>query len=427
MGQYFALILNNSITVSILIAVLLVFRVLCKKISRRMICFLWIVAAVKLIVPIQIESPLGMLPDYALVPVSTSVEETLTDTANAEKAAYAVGEGQTVHPQETDGDSALPYLDIAAVVWCAGVILMLGYMVVTYIRLRRQVAASIQVDKNVYECDYISGPFVLGIVRPNIYYPSGLTGEEKEYVLKHERMHLKRKDHIWKLTAFLILASYWFHPLCWISYILFCRDIEYACDEMATVREDKQWKANYCQALLNCSSSKKIMAACPVAFGEISVKGRVKSIMNHKKTAFGFVLAAVVLFAGAAVCFATTRGSNIRYGYGSSKLYSKEDMDEAMDVVKKKFSTWNKCELHSIKYTSDETASKENLGRMNQLGAAYGYKEKFTECIEFYTDFHSPEKDEDAGAWAPDREYTNYGWWLARTEGGKWQLLNWGY
>ena len=119
MGQYFALILNNSITVSILIAVLLVFRGLCKKISRRMICFLWIVAAVKLIVPIQIESPLGMLPDYALVPVSTSAEETLTDTANAEKAAYPVGEGQTVHPQETDGDSALPYLDIAAVVWCA--------------------------------------------------------------------------------------------------------------------------------------------------------------------------------------------------------------------------------------------------------------------------------------------------------------------
>ena len=110
MGQYFALILNNSITVSILIAVLLMFRVLCKKISRRMICFLWIVAAVKLVVPIQIESPLGMLPDYAPVPVSTSVEETLTDTANAEKAAYSMGEGQTVHLQERDGDSALPYL-----------------------------------------------------------------------------------------------------------------------------------------------------------------------------------------------------------------------------------------------------------------------------------------------------------------------------
>lgn len=107
MGQYIALILNNSVTVSILIAVLLVFRVLCKKISRRMICFLWILAAIKLIVPIQIESPLGMLPDYALVPVSTSVEETLTDTANTEKVTYPVGEGQTVHPQETDGDSAL--------------------------------------------------------------------------------------------------------------------------------------------------------------------------------------------------------------------------------------------------------------------------------------------------------------------------------
>lgn len=427
MGQYFALILNNSVTVSILIAVLLVFRGLCKKISRRMICFLWIVAAIKLIVPIQIESPLGLLPDYTPVPVSTFAEETLADTANTEKVAYPVGEGQTVHPQEADRDSVLSYLDIAAVVWCAGAILMVGYMIVTYIRLKKKVAASIQIEKNVYECDYISGPFVLGIVRPDIYYPSGLTGQEKEYVLKHERMHLKRKDHIWKLAAFLILAIYWFHPLCWISYILFCRDIEYACDEIVTVRKDRQWKADYCQALLNCSASKKIMTVCPVAFGETSVKGRVKSIMNHKKTAFGFVLAAVVLFAGAAVCFATTRGSNIRYDYGSSKLYSKEDMDEAMDVIKKEFSTWEKCELHSIKYTSDQSASEKNLDWMNELGSANGYKEKFTDCIEFYTDFHSPENSEDAGALAPDYEYTNYGWWLARTEGGKWQLLTWGY
>ena len=246
MGQYFALILNNSVTVSILIAVLLVFRGLCKKISRRMICFLWIVAAIKLIVPIQIESPLGLLPDYTPVPVSTSAEETLADTANTEKAAYPVREGQTVHPQEADRDPVLSYLDIVIVGWCAGAILMVGYMIVTYIRLKKKVAASIQIEKNVYECDYISGPFVLGIVRPDIYYPSGLTGQEKEYVLKHERMHLKRKDHIWKLAAFLILAIYWFHPLCWISYILFCRDIEYACDEMVTVREDRQWKANYC-------------------------------------------------------------------------------------------------------------------------------------------------------------------------------------
>ena len=104
-----------------------------------------------------------------------------------------------------------------------------------------------------------------------------------------------------------------------------------------------------------------------------------------------------------------------------------EDMDEAMDVIKKEFSTWEKCELHSIKYTSDQSASEKNLDWMNELGSANGYKEKFTDCIEFYTDFHSPENSEDAGALAPDYEYTNYGWWLARTEGGKWQLLTWGY
>ena len=133
-----------------------------------------------------------------------------------------------------------------------------------------------------------------------------MIGEEREYVLKHEKTHIKRKDYLWKPLGFVILSFYWFQPLCWIAYILFCRDIEYACDERATMGEDKQWKADYCQALLNCSVGRKRIAACPVAFGEDDVKGRVKNIMNDKKPAVWIVLLAIAAFAVVSVCFATT-------------------------------------------------------------------------------------------------------------------------
>ena len=167
-------------------------------------------------------------------------------------------------------------------------------------------SASIRTASNIYECDEIVSPFILGLISPKIYLPSGLDARVKECVIAHENVHISRRDYLWKPLGFVILAIYWFNPLCWISYILLCRDIEYACDEKTTKDKEDSWRADYCQALLDCSVQKKMITACPVAFGEVSVKNRIKKVLDYKKPAFWFVAIAIVACLCIAVCFMTS-------------------------------------------------------------------------------------------------------------------------
>ncbi|MBQ8549403.1 MAG: M56 family metallopeptidase, partial [Lachnospiraceae bacterium] len=197
------------------------------------------------------------------------------------------------------------YSAIIAVLWLCGMVSMLLYTAISYLRIYRRVRESAPLSKNVRVCDNIDSPFILGIVRPKIYLPSDIDAADRVFVLAHERAHLKRFDHIWKPLGFLLLSIYWFHPLLWVAYILLCKDIEYACDEKVIKELGAEQKKTYSTALINCSVSRKMLSACPLAFGETGVKGRVKSVLHYKKPAFWIIIASVVVSAVLAVCFLT--------------------------------------------------------------------------------------------------------------------------
>ena len=197
-----------------------------------------------------------------------------------------------------------------AFIWTAGCVILLLYAVGSYILLRRKTGAAFNNGENIYICDDIDTPFILGIFSPKIYIPSLLTEEERGYVIAHEKAHLKRLDCVWKPLGFILLAVYWFNPLSWVAYILLCRDIELACDERVIADKDIEYKKQYAMTLLNCSSLKKMVSACPLAFGEVSVKTRIKTVLNYKKPAFWLVLAAVAACVVVMVCFMTNPKSS---------------------------------------------------------------------------------------------------------------------
>lgn len=197
-----------------------------------------------------------------------------------------------------------------AFIWTAGCVILLLYAVCSYILLRRKTGAAFNNGENIYICDDIDTPFILGIFSPKIYIPSLLTEEERGYVIAHEKAHLKRLDCVWKPLGFILLAVYWFNPLSWVAYILLCRDIELACDERVIADKDIEYKKQYAMTLLNCSSPKKMVSACPLAFGEVSVKTRIKTVLNYKKPAFWLVLAAVAACVVVMVCFMTNPKSS---------------------------------------------------------------------------------------------------------------------
>lgn len=197
-----------------------------------------------------------------------------------------------------------------AFIWAAGCVVLLLYAVCSYILLKRKTGAAFNNGENIYICDDIDTPFILGTLSPKIYIPSLLTEEERSYVIAHEKAHLKRLDCVWKPLGFILLAVYWFNPLSWVAYILLCRDIELACDERVIADKDIEYKKQYAMTLLNCSSPKKMVSACPLAFGEVSVKTRIKTVLNYKKPAFWLVLAAVAACVVVMVCFMTNPKSS---------------------------------------------------------------------------------------------------------------------
>jgi len=311
MDGLFIDIMNNAIVASWLIVAILILRLVLKRVPKWIHCLLWGLVAIKLLVPVNIESPVGVLPNTKPIPRDiTVVEVPSVDTGISgidENINFVLADNLsrdniqfvTVTPMGV-------YMYIASLIWIAGVIIMLTYFVISFLAIRRRVSASIRIDNNIYECDDIASPFILGLVAPKIYLPSGLASNVKDCVIAHENTHISRRDFLWKPIGFAILAVYWFNPLCWISYILLCRDIEYACDEKATKDREDSWRADYCQALLDCSVQKKMITACPVAFGEVSVKERIRKVINYKKPAFWGIVAAMVVCVVVAVCFMTS-------------------------------------------------------------------------------------------------------------------------
>ena len=311
-------LLNMSAAGSVLILAVVVLRAVLKKAPRWIICTMWALVAIRLICPISIASPVSAFRATPSIVSESGEVEVFHPAGGSEKPLLAVDTVQIERPRassETIRDipgtsyavtqrSRDAYLPPLVQAYLLGLTAMLLYAVISTLLLRRKVSVSLRQRGNIRVCDEVASPFILGILRPVIYLPSSLSEEEKRFVLAHERAHLRRLDHVWKPLGFLILSVHWFNPFCWLAYVLLCRDIELACDEKVIRELERAERAAYSQTLLNCSA-RRILAACPVAFGETDVKTRVKAVLNYKKPAFWIVIAAVLGCIVLIICFAT--------------------------------------------------------------------------------------------------------------------------
>ena len=308
MTDIFLGFLNRSLAAGILILAVVLVRLVFKKAPRWLLCALWALAAVRLVCPVSIESVLSLIPSAEPVQPEIIVSEQPAITSGIPAVDAIVNPPLAAAFTPSPAQSANPlqiWTFLAACVWLAGIAALLLYAAVSALRLRLRVRTAVRLEGKVYQSEFVSSPFILGVIRPRIYLPFGLEAGAQAMVLAHERAHLRRGDQLWKPLGYLILTAYWFNPLCWLAYILFCRDVEAACDEKVVRELGEGCKAAYSRALLACSAPKKLITACPLAFGETGVKSRIKSVLNYKKPAFWLVLAAVLVSAAVAVCFLT--------------------------------------------------------------------------------------------------------------------------
>lgn len=327
MSDVFLYLLNQSLTAGYLILAVLALRLVLRKVPKHLTVNLWALVALRLAFPISVESALSLIPKKDPVPMDIA----LSPQPAIDSGIPAVD--RVVNPAIAENLTPVPVASVnpmqillaaATVIWLIGVAAMLLYVLVSYFRLSRRVGPSIRLRENIYLCDGISSPFLLGIVRPRIYLPSDMDPENQTHVLRHEQAHLRHRDHWWKPLGFVLLAVYWFQPLVWIAYILFCRDLEMACDERAVADLTEAQRKAYSHALLSCAAPRHTVSACPVAFGENSVKSRIKNVLHYKKTGVWIAVVVAVVIAVAAVCFLTN--PKTQETADGSFLYTDDDL-----------------------------------------------------------------------------------------------------
>ena len=292
MEEIFIKILNMSISASWLILVVIAVRLLLKKTPKWILVLLWGLVGLRLAMPFSISAGFSLIPSVEVI--SPLIGYAKKPAINS--GVYVID--QTINPMQI-------YLFVLCIAWIVGVIAFLMYGIIGFLRLRRMVAEAVRVQDNIWICDHVESPFILGFLHPQIYLPSSLGEEERNYVLAHEQAHLKRKDHLWKLIGFLLLAVHWFNPLVWIAYFLLCRDIEMACDEKVIKDLEMPEKKAYANALVTCSMQRRMVLACPLSFGKVGVKQRIQAVLHYQKPAFWLVLVAGMICLVVAACFLT--------------------------------------------------------------------------------------------------------------------------
>lgn len=308
MDDVFLKLVNLSISASWLILAVLVLRVVLKKAPKWVMPLLWGVVALRLVCLFSIESALSLIPSAETIPseiVTETREPVLYEQATLDIATNPTLPSAAEVPVGVSRQQAQVDFNIYSVLWLAGMAALLVHALVSAGKLKRKLATAILLRDNIYESEFVDSPFVFGVVKPNIYLPMHMDEGTAAYVIAHERAHLARRDHWWKVLGYLVLALHWFNPLVWVAYILFCRDIELACDEKVVKGLDGAARADYSQALLSCAAPGRAVAACPLAFGEGNIKTRVKSALHYKKPAFWVAAAAVLAVVIVAVCFLT--------------------------------------------------------------------------------------------------------------------------
>ena len=373
MEQLFISVLNNAITVSVLIVAVIVVRAFGKKMPKWISCMLWMIVAIKLVVPIQFESVLSLIPSGKPIPANIVME------TNPQISSGISGVDEIVNPmisQNFTPDKAVSVnplqilFHIGALAWLTGMIVMLTYAVTTYMLVRKRVSASVKIASKVYECDDISDSFILGTISPKVYIPSALSDEAREYILKHEFAHLSRYDHLWKPLGFVILSVYWFNPLCWVAYILLCKDIEYACDEKVTKNIKRGEKAEYCRVLLENSMPRNMISACPVAFGGTDVKKRIKNVATYKRPAFLITVASIIVCAAVGVFFATSRDA--KAGSEEQQL-QKAELENNVTALDGEVESEKEADENAVAGDSTATADTENVSTGDHKDAEFTY------------------------------------------------------
>ncbi len=308
MNELFLKIINMSISASWLVLAVLILRFVLKKAPKWINVLLWGIVAIRLICPFFFESTLSLIPSAETIPLNIGMDTTPTINSGISAINNAVNPiiSQSNTPMAGASVNLLQItIGIYEYIWIFGMIALALYTAISYWRLRRKVDTAVRYKDNIFQSENVSFPFVLGIIKPRIYLPFKMNGQYLEYVVAHEQAHICRKDHWWKPIGFLLLMIHWFNPLMWLAYVLLCRDIELACDEKVIKELGNEQRGDYTQALVACSVNRRMIAACPLAFGEVSVKERVKSVMNYKKPAFWVIIISVIVCVGVAVCFLT--------------------------------------------------------------------------------------------------------------------------
>ena len=308
MTEFFLNVVNMSISASWLVCAVLLLRLLLKKAPKWINVLLWGIVAVRLICPFSFESVLSLIPSSQTINPEIALNAPVIDsgvTIIDNVINPIIGEATiSLHPEKDVNlfQFIMPYL---AGVWLVGIAALLIYTIISFLRLKGKIGTAVLLRDNIYQSEAVVSPFVLGVIKPKIYLPFNMNGQDMNHVIAHEQAHIRRKDHFLKPLGFLILTLHWFNPVVWFGYILLCRDIELACDEKVVKELSNEQRADYSEALLACSVNRRMIAACPLAFGEVGVKDRIKSVLNYKKPAFWVIVVAIVVSITVAVCFLT--------------------------------------------------------------------------------------------------------------------------
>lgn len=385
MTDLFLTLVNRSRSAGWLVLAAVVLRLVLKKAPKWTRGILWALVALRLICPVSIQSSVSLVPEASPV-TREAVETYLPDLEfqtfrNLEENAWAEANDVPVRFSST-----MTAAQAMCLVWMTGVVVLALYTAVSCFRLRRRMKTAVRLRENIWQSEAVASPFVLGLFRPRIYLPFARREEDTACVLAHEKAHIRRGDHWWKPLGFLLLTVYWFHPALWLAYVLFCRDLELACDERVIRSLDREERANYSAALLACSVRRRSVAACPLAFGETDVKERVKSVLHYKKPALWLVLTAILACAAAAVCFLTDPKLPLETPFGRSYTMERAVYDYpaySFVYTPENSPTYTLLDDGTLKIRDGMLAEPETCGMLAEISLR---KESFDDFFETYDD-----------------------------------------
>ena len=408
MEKIFIKLLNMSITASWIILIIILFRFVMKKAPKNIRCILWAIAAVRLICPVSLESALSLVPSTEIIYSDTTNSSELLISNNISTfdntTKPIIDKNFTPEEKSKENNPMNFLLHAITMIWILGMLVLNLYAAISYLNLHKKISEGIILNDNIWMCDHILSPFIWGIIKPRIFLPSSIKKQHIEFIIAHEKAHLSRHDNLWKPLGFLLLTVYWFNPLIWMAYILFCRDIELACDEKVIKEFDIYDKKAYSTVLLACSTNQNIVTINPVAFGEIGIKERIKAVMKYKKPKLWIGYTAAIICVAVIVCFLTNPITTKSKNTNIDNILNDNYINDKSLQEKSSF---------KASVNNEDNSSKTNIPKSGQI---YGYITKINAksitidrqyWVTSESDDWKPEYNEDAGFAVVDADEEN--------------------